>query len=62
MKGITLRGIYVGSRAMFAGMNAAISRHAIRPAIDRVFAFDELRQAFAHLESAGHFGKVVVRV
>lgn len=62
MKGITLRGIYVGSRAMFETLNAAITKHAIRPVIDRVFAFDELRQAFAHLESAGHFGKVVIRI
>ncbi len=62
MKGITLRGLFVGSRAMFERMNAAIERHAIRPVIDRVFAFAEVREAFRHLEAAGHFGKVVVRV
>ncbi len=62
MKGITLRGIYVGSRAMFERMNATIETHAIRPVVDRVFAFDELREAFRHLEAAGHFGKVVIRV
>lgn len=62
MKGITLRGIFVGSRAMFERMNAAITTHAIRPVVDRVFAFDELQAAFRHLESAGHFGKVVIRV
>lgn len=62
MKGITLRGIYVGSRAMFERMNSAIEKHALRPVIDRVFAFDEVQAAFRHLESAGHFGKVVIRV
>lgn len=62
MKGITLRGIYVGSRAVFEAMNATISRHALRPVIDRVFAFDDFPSAFRHLESASHFGKVVVRV
>ncbi len=62
MKGITLRGIYVGSRAMFERMNATIETHALRPMVDRVFAFDELREAFRHLEAAGHFGKVVIRV
>jgi NADPH:quinone reductase-like Zn-dependent oxidoreductase len=62
MKGVTLRGIYVGSRAMFERMNAAVETHAIHPVIDRVFAFDDVREAFRHLETAGHFGKVVVRV
>jgi NADPH:quinone reductase-like Zn-dependent oxidoreductase len=62
MKGITMRGIYVGSRAMFETMTAAVTKHALRPVIDRVFAFDELRAAFGHLESAGHYGKVVIRV
>jgi NADPH:quinone reductase-like Zn-dependent oxidoreductase len=62
MKGITLRGIYVGSRATFQAMNAAIAEHALRPVIDRVFAFDDFPAAFRHLESASHFGKVVVRV
>jgi NADPH:quinone reductase-like Zn-dependent oxidoreductase len=62
MKGITLRGIFVGSRAMFERMNDVMAKHAIRPVVDRVFAFTELRKAFAHLEGGGHFGKVVVRV
>ena len=30
--------------------------------IDRTFAFDEAREAFAHLEGGNHFGKVVIRV
>ncbi len=62
MKGITLRGIYVGNRAMFEAMSATISKHAIRPVIDRVFDLDDYQSAFRHLESASHFGKVVIRV
>jgi NADPH:quinone reductase-like Zn-dependent oxidoreductase len=62
MKGITLRGVFVGSRAMFEAMNATISTHAIRPVIDRVFPFDDFPSAFRHLESGSHFGKVVIRV
>jgi NADPH:quinone reductase-like Zn-dependent oxidoreductase len=61
MKGITLRGIFVGSRAMFERMNEALAKHAIRPVVDRVFAFDEVKEAFTHLEGGGHFGKVVVK-
>ena len=30
--------------------------------IDRVFPFEEAREAYRHLESGSHFGKVVIRV
>jgi NADPH:quinone reductase-like Zn-dependent oxidoreductase len=62
MKGVTVRGIFVGDRAMFRAMNWTIGKHRLRPVIDRVFPFDQFREAFRHLEAAGHFGKVVVRV
>ena len=62
MKGICIQGIYVGSREMFEAMNRAISLHGIRPVIDRVFPFDQVRQAFRHLESGAHIGKVVVTI
>ncbi|APH55874.1 Alcohol dehydrogenase [Granulibacter bethesdensis] len=58
----TLRGIYVGSRAMFEAMNIAISQHRIKPVIDRVFPFAEAVAAYRHLESATHLGKVVIRL
>lgn len=58
----TLRGLYVGSGAMFEVVNRAIALHRIRPAVDRVFAFEEAPEAWRHMEGAGHFGKIVVRV
>jgi NADPH:quinone reductase-like Zn-dependent oxidoreductase len=61
-KAIQLHGIYVGSRAMFAEMNRALSLHQIEPVIDRTFAFDDAPEAFRHLESGRHFGKIVVEV
>ena len=61
-KSAHLYGIRVGSREMFEQMNAAISRHGLRPVIDRVFAFGEAVAAFAHLASGSHFGKVCIRV
>ncbi len=61
-KALTVRGIYVGSRAMFEEMNASILRHKLEPVIDRVFAFDESPEAFRHLESAQHFGKIVIHI
>ena len=60
-KALTVRGIYVGSRAMFAAMNAAITQHNLEPVIDRVFSFDETLDAFRHLEAAQHLGKIVIR-
>ena len=60
MKAIRLHGIFVGSRAMFEAMNAAIAANGIRPVIDRVFPFDQAADAFRHLESGSHFGKVVI--
>ncbi len=57
---INVQGIYVGSRAMFEDMNRAISAHRMRPVIDRVFPFAEAQAAYAFLQSAAHFGKVVI--
>jgi NADPH:quinone reductase-like Zn-dependent oxidoreductase len=61
-KQIQVQGIFVGSRDMFEAMNRAISLHQMRPVIDRVFSFDEAREAWRYLESGAHFGKVVIRV
>ena len=60
MKSIYLNGVYVGSRAMFARMNAAIEVNKLEPVIDRAFPLAEARAAFEHLQSGNHFGKVVL--
>lgn len=59
-KGIRLQGIHVGSREMFADMNRAIALTKLKPAIDRVFGFDDAKAAYAHQQAAGHFGKIVI--
>ena len=59
-KTIRVQGIYVGSRAMFEAMNRAISLNEMRPVIDRTFSFEEAPDALRHMESAAHFGKIVV--
>ena len=60
-RNITLRGIFVGPREMFAAMNGAIAQHRLRPEIDKVFAFGQAREAYRHLQAAAHVGKVVIR-
>jgi NADPH:quinone reductase-like Zn-dependent oxidoreductase len=61
-RSVRLQGIYVGSLDMFAAMNAAADKAMLAPMVDRVFPFDQARDAYAHLASAGHFGKVVIAV
>lgn len=62
MKAVRLQGIFTGSRTLFEEMNKAITVNKLKPVIDRVFAFGEAREALKHLESASHFGKIVVRI
>jgi NADPH:quinone reductase-like Zn-dependent oxidoreductase len=57
-----VQGISVGSTQMFEAMNRAIAASGLKPIIDKVFAFDDAPAAYRHLQSAQHFGKVVIRV
>jgi NADPH:quinone reductase-like Zn-dependent oxidoreductase len=61
MKAVRLQGIFVGSRDMFEAMNRAIALHQLRPVIDRVFPMSAARDAWRHLESGAHFGKVCLK-
>jgi NADPH:quinone reductase-like Zn-dependent oxidoreductase len=62
MKNICIQGIYVGSRTMFESMNKAIAVNNLRPVIDKVFPFKEVKEAMYYLESGHHFGKVVIKI
>jgi NADPH:quinone reductase-like Zn-dependent oxidoreductase len=62
MKAITVRGVFVGSGAMFAAMNRAIALHRLEPVVDRVFPFEQIREALTYLQSGAHFGKIVLRI
>ena len=61
-KSLLIRGIFVGSRDMFAAMNRAISQHKLKPVVDRVFPFSEAPAAYRHQASGAHLGKVVITV
>jgi NADPH:quinone reductase-like Zn-dependent oxidoreductase len=60
-KSARLEAVDVGSRAMFEAMNKAIELHLMRPVVDRVFGFSELRDALNYLREARHFGKLCLR-
>lgn len=59
-RNLAMRGVYVGSRSQFLAMNRAIALHRYRPQIDRVFAFADAADAYRHLRSGQHIGKVVI--
>ena len=59
-KSVRMTGIYVGSRQMFQSMLRAFEAHEVRPVIDRTFPFTESRDAFHHMQKAGHFGKITI--
>ena len=61
-KRANVQGISVGSTELFEQMNAAISATKLKPVIDRVFGFDEVKAAFHHMGAGAHFGKIVIRV
>ena len=62
LKGGHLHGIFVGDRSLFEQLNAAINANGIKPVIDKVFAFDQVKEAFRHAQSGDFMGKVVISV
>jgi NADPH:quinone reductase-like Zn-dependent oxidoreductase len=59
-KGIRLDGIYVGSRAMLEQVTHFFASTPHKPVIDTTYPFTEAPAAVRHLESATHFGKIVI--
>ena len=63
MKAVKLQGIFVGSRQMFEQMNLMLCQYNhLKPVVDKVFEFDEVREALKYMESGSHFGKIVVKI
>jgi NADPH:quinone reductase-like Zn-dependent oxidoreductase len=60
-KSITVNGIYVGSRAMQEQFLDAMDANRIHPVIDRVYPFDQAKAAYDYMQSARHFGKIVIQ-
>jgi NADPH:quinone reductase-like Zn-dependent oxidoreductase len=57
-----LQGVTVGSVEDLKAMAEAIAVHRMKPVIDKAFSFDQVKQAFAHMESGAHFGKVAIEI
>jgi len=61
MKQVRVQGLLVGHREGFEAMNRAVEQHELRPVVDRVFAFNEVRAALEHMAGGKHFGKICIR-
>lgn len=62
LKGGSMHGIFVGSRAMFEQLVRAIEVNDIHPVIDRVFRLEDTLAAYQYMQSQAHFGKVVISI
>ncbi|MBM3525577.1 MAG: zinc-binding dehydrogenase, partial [Alphaproteobacteria bacterium] len=60
-KSAVLRGISVGSVAMLRRLLAAMAASGIDPVVDKVFPFEQAREAYEALAEAKHFGKIVIK-
>lgn len=61
-KGVSLRGIPVGSRQQQEELVAFIEANDIKPIIWKTFGFDEAKEAYEAQVSPDIFGKVVIRI
>ena len=61
-RNVTLKGLLNGPRDRFEEMLRFVDKHKIQPVVDRVFDFDEAREAMQYLWDGKHFGKVVIKV
>jgi len=61
-KNLTLKGLLNGPRDRFEELLRFCELHQIRPVVDKVFAFDEAKEALHYLWKGSHFGKVVIKV
>ena len=60
-KQVHIRGIYVGSRQNFEEMNKAIAAAKLGPVFE-AHPWTEAKRVFKEMESATHFGKLVLKV
>lgn len=62
MNQVRVQGVMVGSKTGLEDLAKELTQHKIKPVIDRVFGFEEAREALSYLESGAHFGKVCIQI
>jgi NADPH:quinone reductase-like Zn-dependent oxidoreductase len=61
LSGAIFRNIAVGDRDGLQDVARTVAMAGLKPVIDRVFDFENAREAFIYLDTGSHFGKVVIR-
>jgi NADPH:quinone reductase-like Zn-dependent oxidoreductase len=59
---LSIFGTSMGSPGDFAAMLAFVSKHFIKPVIDRVYELSEIESAMQRMDDALQFGKIVLRI
>ena len=57
-----LQGVTVGSVEDLQAMANAIAANRMKPVIDRTFPFEQAKDAFSHMASGAHYGKVAIAI
>lgn len=60
LKRATMTGVSVGSKEDFLDMLSAICHSELRPVVDATYPLERTGEAFRHLKSGLHFGKLVI--
>lgn len=60
--GSSLSRTVIGSRERFVELLGQMEAAEMRPVIDRVYPFEDFRQAYERLQSGQHMGKVVIKM
>lgn len=61
-RNVTLKGLLNGPRERLEEMLAFYEEKGIKPVVDKVFKFEESKEALDYLYKGGHFGKVVIQL
>jgi len=61
-KQLSILGSTMGTDAEFRALVAAVEKGLVSPVVDAAFLLEDVRAAYARLESGEGFGKVVVRI
>ena len=57
----TLKGSTMGSREEYLSLLAFIEQHQIKPIIDQVYPFEQIKDAFQYLRNQQQLGKIAIR-
>jgi NADPH:quinone reductase-like Zn-dependent oxidoreductase len=60
VKMISIRPIFVGGRLSFEAMNRAIETFDIKPVIDKIYTFKQVKEAYRYVAAGEQLGKVII--